>query len=57
MPHLRTITHSLPRRAESLLVTQQKVAIFGAFASAFNALGQALGTWQDLQNTDDGKDE
>ncbi|MBI2434095.1 MAG: hypothetical protein HYV26_14650 [Candidatus Hydrogenedentes bacterium] len=57
MSHLRTLSRKSVLRAESLLVMQQKVAIFAAFSAALNVLGQAIGTWQDLQNTDDGGDE
>lgn len=44
MKHISSIsrTESIPRKAESLLVTQQKVAIFGAFAAALGALGESI---------------
>ena len=52
MKHLNQLSRQLPRTADSLLVTQQKVAIFAALAAGLNTLGQALGTWQGLRDDD-----
>lgn len=50
MKHIKTTSRiqSTPARA-SLIETQQKVAIFGAFAAALGVLGETIGIFQGLQ--------
>ena len=47
--HLRSITiQKCPERSESLLVTQQKVAVWTAVFSAVGVLAESVGAWVDL---------
>ncbi|HOJ69603.1 MAG TPA: hypothetical protein PK379_09710 [Candidatus Hydrogenedentes bacterium] len=49
--HLRTLTVTRnPERSESLLVTQQKVAVWTAVFTAVGVLAESVGAWVDLFN-------
>lgn len=52
MRHLRSVTHPAahPGEATSLLVVQQKIASFAAFATALNAFGGAISTFMGMAN-------
>ncbi len=56
MTHVKNISKNRPQKAESLLVTQQKVAVFAAFAAGLGTLGASLNTWlgvsRNLKDTD-----
>lgn len=45
MKHLKGISLQQPAKAESILVTQQKVAVFASLAAALGVLGASLNTW------------
>jgi len=56
MSHIKAISKSVePAQAESLLVWQQKAAVFGAFATGLGALTNAFNVW--TQATDRKADE
>ncbi len=53
MTHAKNISKQRPARAESLLVANQKVAIFAAFAAAIGTLAESVGAWIGLAGGDE----
>lgn len=45
MTHLKQISKNLPAKAESLLVLNEKVALFTAFAEAIGTLAESIEAW------------
>lgn len=45
MKHVKQISKHVPAKAESLLVTSQKVDIFAAVVDAVGALAETIGSW------------
>ena len=45
MMHLKQISKNMPAKAESLLVLNEKVAIFAALAEAIGTLADSVGAW------------